>query len=66
MRQAGIAIEDLPEGMMMEYRDGFGIAVNYSDQEYDVPGSSGCRIYFRRTENRTLWGGGLEVNVKIF
>lgn len=35
--EAGISTEDLPEGMMMEYRDGFGIAVNYSDQEYEVP-----------------------------
>lgn len=35
--QAGIPVEDLPEGMMLEYRDGFGIAVNYSDQEHAVP-----------------------------
>jgi beta-galactosidase len=35
--QAGIALETLPEGMMLEYRDGFGIAVNYSDQLLTVP-----------------------------
>lgn len=35
--QAGITTESLPEGMMMEYRDGFGIAVNYTDQPLTVP-----------------------------
>ena len=44
--QAGIAIEDLPEGMMMEYRDGFGIAVNYSDQEYEVPAPENAEFIF--------------------
>jgi len=34
--QQNIAIEDYPEGIMVEYRDGFGIAVNYSDQPYTM------------------------------
>jgi beta-galactosidase len=30
--------------MMMEYRDGFGIAVNYSDQELEVPAPAGAKF----------------------
>lgn len=51
--QAGIGIEDLPEGMMMEYRDGFGIAVNYSDQPLTVPAPEGAEFIF----------GGREIGV---
>ncbi|SEO21705.1 beta-galactosidase [Flavobacterium sp. CF108] len=29
-------IENYPEGIMVEYRDGFGVAVNYSDKEYEI------------------------------
>lgn len=29
-------IEDYPEGIMVDYRDGFGIAVNYSDKIYNI------------------------------
>jgi beta-galactosidase len=29
-------IENYPEGVMVEYRDGFGIAVNYSDKIYNI------------------------------
>jgi len=32
--QLGIAIKNYPEGVIVEYRDGFGIALNYSDQNY--------------------------------
>jgi beta-galactosidase len=29
-------IENYPEGIMVDYRDGFGIAVNYSDKIYNI------------------------------
>jgi beta-galactosidase len=32
--------------MMMEYRDGFGIAVNYSDREVEVPAPEGAEFIF--------------------
>jgi len=35
-RQQNIPIENYPEGIMVEYRDGFGIAVNYSDKVYEM------------------------------
>jgi beta-galactosidase len=35
-KQQGIPIENYPEGIMVEYRDGFGIAVNYSDKVYEM------------------------------
>lgn len=45
-QQAGIHTASLPKGMMMEYRDGFGIAVNYSDQELEVPAPKGAEFIF--------------------
>lgn len=44
--RAGITTEALPEGMMMEYRDGFGIAVNYSDKELEVPAPKDANFIF--------------------
>ncbi len=35
-KQQGIPVENYPEGVMVEYRDGFGIAVNYSDKIYQM------------------------------
>ncbi|MFI0429991.1 beta-galactosidase [Mariniflexile sp. HMF6888] len=35
-QQQHIPIENYPEGIMIEYRDGFGIAVNYSDKVYNM------------------------------
>jgi beta-galactosidase len=34
--QQHIAVENYPDGVLIEYRDGFGIAVNYSDKTYSV------------------------------
>lgn len=41
---AGIEIEQYPAGVVVEYRNGFGIAVNYGDQPYDVTLGSGDQI----------------------
>lgn len=35
-QQQNIPIENYPEGVTTEYRDGFGIAVNYSDKVYEM------------------------------
>jgi beta-galactosidase len=35
-KQQGIPVENYPQGIMVEYRDGFGIAMNYSDQVYEM------------------------------
>jgi len=35
-QQQNIPIENYPEGILVEYRDGFGIAVNYSDKVYEM------------------------------
>ena len=35
-QQQNIPIENYPAGIMVEYRDGFGIAVNYSDKIYEM------------------------------
>jgi beta-galactosidase len=35
-QQAGIPIENLPEGVVIEWRDGFWVGVNYSDKPYNV------------------------------
>lgn len=39
----GISLSDLPAGLHIEYRDGFGIAVNYADKTYDLPLSSNAQ-----------------------
>lgn len=35
--KAGVKIEDLPKGVFMEWRDGFYIAVNNTDNEFKLP-----------------------------
>jgi beta-galactosidase len=32
-----IPVQNYPEGVTVEYRDGFGIALNYSDKVFDMP-----------------------------
>ncbi len=34
--QCGVAAEHYPAGVMVEYRDGFGIAMNYSDKAFEM------------------------------
>ena len=35
--KAGVKIEDLPKGVFMEWRDGFFVAVNYTDNNFKIP-----------------------------
>jgi beta-galactosidase len=35
--KAGVKIEDLPKGVYIEWRDGFYVAVNYTDNEFTIP-----------------------------
>ncbi len=39
-----INIENYPKGIIVEYRDGFGIALNYSDKDYEVKIPEGKKI----------------------
>ncbi len=41
-----LPVEKYPDGIIVEYRDGFGIAVNYSDKTYklDIPGDANILI----------------------
>ena len=43
-KQQGIAIENYPEGIMVEYRDGFGIAMNYADKAFEMNLPAGTEI----------------------
>lgn len=43
-QQAGIAIKSLPEGVMIDWRDGFWVAVNYSDKPYNVAIPIGAKV----------------------
>lgn len=52
--QADITTGALAEGMMMEYRDGFGIAVNYSDQTLTVPAPTDAEFIFGGREIDSL------------
>ncbi|ASB51067.1 beta-galactosidase [Alkalitalea saponilacus] len=42
--RANIKTESYPEGILVEYRDGFGVAMNYSDKNYEVKIPSGSQI----------------------
>jgi beta-galactosidase len=43
-KKAGVKIEDLPKGVYMEWRDGFFVAVNYTDYEFNLPITEKSRI----------------------
>jgi beta-galactosidase len=44
--QAGLTTLKLPEGIMMEYRDGFGIAINYNSIAQEFPLPTNAKIIF--------------------
>jgi beta-galactosidase len=48
-RKLGIAVENYPKGILVEYRDGFGIALNYADQPYEMPLPAGTEILVGET-----------------
>jgi Beta-galactosidase len=48
-----IPLLDLPDGLHIEYRNGFGIAVNYSDQTLSLPLSSGVNYIIGGKEIET-------------
>ena len=45
-----IPVENYPEGVSVEYRDGFGIAVNYSDKTYTLNIPDNTNILFGKKE----------------
>lgn len=42
--QAGVSTEDYPEGISVNFRDGFFIAVNYSSESYSMPLNKKAKI----------------------
>ncbi len=53
-----IQVENYPEGVSVEYRDGFGIAVNYSDKVYSLNIPENAKILIGKKELAT---GGVTV-----
>jgi beta-galactosidase len=47
-QQAGIPTRNLPEGVIIEWRDGFWVGVNYSGKPYLVPVPAGSKILMGR------------------
>jgi beta-galactosidase len=43
-QQAGISIEDYPEGVVVEWRDGFWVAVHYGDKPYNINTSAKAKV----------------------
>ncbi len=39
-----LPVQNYPDGILVEYRDGFGIAVNYSDRDYTLPLPEGTKM----------------------
>ncbi len=44
-RRAGVNTENFPRGVFMEWRDGFYVAVNYTDNNYYIPLPGGTKIF---------------------
>ena len=44
--KSDVAIESYPPGITTEYRDGFGITLNYSDQNYEIKLPDSAEIIF--------------------
>lgn len=42
--QQNIPLENYPEGILVEYRDGFGIAMNYADKDFEMQLPAGTEI----------------------
>jgi beta-galactosidase len=42
--RAGVEIEDLPTGVFMEWRDGFNVAVNYTDKDFAFKVPHGAKV----------------------
>ena len=51
--RAGVKIEDLPKGVFMEWRDGFYVAVNYTDKEFKLPVPANADILTGRNPVQT-------------
>jgi beta-galactosidase len=51
-------VQDYPEGVLVEYRDGFGIAVNYSDRDYTLALPAGTTLL---TGSKTIPTAGVTV-----
>ena len=43
-QRAGIGIANLPDGVIIEWRDGFWVGVNYSDKPYTITTKAGSKI----------------------
>ena len=43
-QKAGVEIEDLPKGVYLEWRDGFMVGVNYTDNAIDLKIPTGKKI----------------------
>ena len=51
-READVSIEDLPAGVLLEWRDGFFIALNYTSdiQNINIPASAKIMVGSARLE----------------
>ncbi len=60
--ERGIGIERYPEGVLVEYRDGLGIALNYSDKDYGMALPAGAEVLIGdntlRTAGVLVWKTG--------
>ncbi|WP_155960726.1 beta-galactosidase [Flavobacterium daejeonense] len=52
-KQQNISIENYPEGVMVEYRDGFGIAVNYTDKVFHIDLPSNAKVVIGKNDIKT-------------
>jgi len=52
-KELNIPVENYPQGVIVEYRDGFGIAMNYSDKPYEMKLPKDTEILIGKTTLNT-------------
>ncbi|HZK93462.1 MAG TPA: beta-galactosidase [Prolixibacteraceae bacterium] len=57
-KESAVAVESYPPGIITEYRDGFGIAMNYRDKNYEMKLPASSEIIFG---NQSIAQGGVLV-----
>jgi beta-galactosidase len=58
-QRAGVGTDNLPEGVMLDWRDGFWVGVNYSGNAYTIPIAANAKVLvgdkIMKTASVTVW-----------
>ena len=49
-QRAGVAVENLADGFLVDWRDGFWIATNFTEKKQHAPIAKGAKVFFGLAE----------------